>query len=150
MVLMDVKIGINYIHHENSGLRLGHSVNDAYIIASFLCGTTLLVLSDMIFSLMISHLENLGFAPTEIRLMTDDHPWDRPDKESIVSHPRETSQPALTLRSDESDERAGSWCPTPRLSVLLLYVMGLTLVPCCLDSPSSFRSRCPDERRDGT
>ena len=58
-------------------------------------------------SLIVLHLEDLGFAPTDICLMTDDHPWDRPDKESIVSHPRKTSQPALTPRSDESNERAG-------------------------------------------
>jgi hypothetical protein len=37
--------------------------------------------------MMILHLENLGFAQDDVRLMTDDRPWDQPDKESIVSHP---------------------------------------------------------------
>jgi len=58
-------IGINYTHHPNPGLRLKNAVDDAYTIANFLC-------------------ENLGFASNDVRLMTDDHPWGRPDKESIM------------------------------------------------------------------
>ncbi|KAH9959639.1 caspase domain-containing protein [Russula dissimulans] len=57
-------IGINYTH-SNPDLQLRHAVEDAYSIANFLC-------------------ENLGFAQDDVRLMTDDRPWDQPDKESIM------------------------------------------------------------------
>ncbi|KAH9959641.1 caspase domain-containing protein [Russula dissimulans] len=57
-------IGINYTH-SNPGLQLRHAVKDAESIAHFLC-------------------ESLGFDPNDVRLMTDNRPWDRPDKESII------------------------------------------------------------------
>jgi len=60
-------IGINYTHHPDPSFRLGHAVDDAYCIANFL-------------------RENLGFAPDDVRVMTDNnHPWDQPDKVNIMS-----------------------------------------------------------------
>lgn len=58
-------------------------------MADFLCGSVLLFQSSMIF--LIVPLDEFGFKLAEIRLMTDNIPWDPPTKDNIVSCPYEMS-----------------------------------------------------------
>ena len=60
-----------------------HAVDDAYGMANFLCGTTF-IQHNAVFSL-ISLLDYMGFAHDDIRIMTDESPWNLPTKENIVS-----------------------------------------------------------------
>ena len=55
-------------------------------MANFLCGTTILYATS---KLSLTHPPaNLGFAPHDIRIMTDESsPWDLPTKDNIVSAP---------------------------------------------------------------
>lgn len=57
-------IGINYSLHPVPGFRLEKCIEDAYGMANFLCA-------------------NLGFEHNDVRIITDDSPWDRPTAENI-------------------------------------------------------------------
>ncbi|KAN0120868.1 Peptidase C14, caspase domain containing protein [Russula decolorans] len=65
-------IGINYSQHPDRDFELRHGTGDAYAMTSFLS-------------------TNLGFATSDIRVMTDDmeNPRDRPTKENILREMRE-------------------------------------------------------------
>jgi hypothetical protein len=81
------KIGINYSSQPDPNFRLRHCVEDAYSMAKFLCGTTVLSIN-VIISLIVP-LVGLGFAHHNVHVMTDgvdETPWDLPTKENIVSH----------------------------------------------------------------
>jgi len=52
-------------------------------MANFLCGTIFTQLN-VVFPLIFL-LANLGFAHDDIRIMTDESPWNLPTKENIVS-----------------------------------------------------------------
>jgi len=58
-------IGINYSLHPRPDLELKQCIEDAYGMANFLHS-------------------NLGFARDDIRVMTNETPWDRPTEENIV------------------------------------------------------------------
>ena len=51
----------------------------------------------------IVSLANLNFAHDDVRVMTDDKPWDHPTEEKIVSHSCNNVTPTLTFRSVGSD-----------------------------------------------
>ena len=73
-------------------------------------------------------LANLGFAPRNIRVMTDEmeNPWDLPTKENIVRLPCQISLKRLFF-SAARDAGIGPRCSTRRLPFSVLYVTMLNL-----------------------
>jgi hypothetical protein len=79
-------------------------------------------LIDMTISLIVP-LDNLNFAHDDVRVMTDNNPWDHPTEENIVSRPCNNVAPTLTFRSVGSDEGISLRRESSRPPCLLLCVI---------------------------
>jgi len=76
---------------------------------------------------LIVPLVNLGFAPDDVHVITDENPWNLPTKENIVSLSCEMSSLTLMSCLAGSDEGISLRCSAPRLFFFLLYVIAIRL-----------------------